>query len=43
LKGGRAAPAVAAQFLGFMKGSEGKKLLEKYGYSLPEGHRGNEP
>jgi len=43
LKGGRARPAVAAQFLGFMKGSEGKKLLAKYGYSLPEGDRGNEP
>jgi molybdate transport system substrate-binding protein len=43
LKGGRAAPAAASQFLDFMKGGEGKKLLEKYGYLLPEGHRGNQP
>ncbi len=43
LKGGRAAPAVASQFLDFLKGSEGKKLLERYGYSLPDGHRGNQP
>jgi molybdate transport system substrate-binding protein len=43
LKGGRAAPAVASRFLDFLKGSEGKTLLKKYGYSLPEDHQGNKP
>ncbi|MFB3904078.1 MAG: molybdate ABC transporter substrate-binding protein [Acidobacteriota bacterium] len=43
LKGGRAAPAVASQFLGFLKSGEGKQLLRKYGYLLPEDHGGNQP
>ncbi len=43
LKGGRVTPAVAFRFLDFLKGSEGKALLEKYGYSLPKDHRGRQP
>jgi len=43
LKGGRAEPAVASRFLDFLKGSEGKTLLEKYGYSLPQAHQGKKP
>jgi len=43
LKHGRAAPAVAAQFLEFLKGGEGKKLLEKYGYSVPVAPQGMKP
>ncbi len=43
LKAGKAPPAVARQFLDFLKGSEGKKLLEKYGYKLPEAQQGSRP
>lgn len=43
LKGGKAPPAVARQLLDFLKGSEGNKLLEKYGYALPQADRGRRP
>ncbi len=43
LKGGRAAPALALRFLDFLSGSEGKKLLRKYGYSPSELREGNQP
>jgi len=43
LKGGKARPEIARQFLDFLKGEEGERLLRKYGYSLPEDRQGNRP
>jgi len=43
LKGGKAPPSAARQFLDFLTGSEGKKVLERYGYSLPRDREGSRP